>query len=199
MVSAVILAAGSSTRMGRDKLSLKFKGKTLLQHAIDNALASKASEVIVVLGHEAATLRAEIRPAARLRMVENPSYREGMSTSLKAGLRELDPQAEAVLVLLGDQPLVDAKVLDALIDKYQETGASMVAPAYRGEWGNPVLFHKSLFPELMEVEGDVGGREVVARHRDRLELVPIESALASKDVDTWEDYLSLSQTGDDVK
>lgn len=191
MVSAVILAAGCSTRMGRDKLTLKLGEKTLLQHVIENALTSKAGEVVVVLGNEAAKLRADIEPHARIHIVENPEYRQGMSASLKAGLKEVSSRAQAALVLLGDQPLAHARILNALIDKYEDTHAAIVAPSYRGKQGNPVIFDSALFSELMAVRGDIGGREVLAKHRDELKLVPIESQLAGKDVDTWQDYLSL--------
>ncbi len=190
MISAIVLAAGKSIRMGFPKLLLQVRGKSLLQHVIDNALQSKVGEVIVVLGAGAAALRREIKQG-KVRVIENASYEEGLSTSLRAGLRAVSPQAQAALVLMGDQPLVSHTIIDALVDKYQESGSFIVAPVYNGQRGNPVLFDRSLIPELIGVIGDKGGREIIERHFDQLTIVEIESAMIGSDIDTWEDYKSV--------
>ena len=198
MISAIILAAGQSTRMGIPKLLLPLEGKSLLQHVIDNALLSKVGEVIVVLGAGAAALRREIKQV-KVRIIENALYREGMSTSLKTGLQAVSPRAQAVIVLLADQPLVSHSTIDALIDKYLESGSLIVAPVYGGKRGNPVLFDRSLISELAAVTGDKGGREIIERHPDHLATVPFESTLIGSDIDTWDDLnqvYRLSQTGD---
>lgn len=187
MISAIVLAAGESTRMGLSKLLLPIKGKSLLQHVIDNALQSKAGEIIVVLGAEAPRLRRDIKPS-QVRIIENASYQEGLSTSLKAGLQAVSPQAQAVVVLLGDQPLVSPEIIDALIDKYEKSGSLIVAPVYSGRRGNPVLFARSLIPELSRVTGDRGGREIIEKHPDQLATVDFESAIIGSDIDSWDDY-----------
>ena len=192
MISAIVLAAGESKRMGLTKLLLPIRGKSLLQLVIDNARQSKAGEVIVVLGAEAAKLRREIKQS-QVKITENPSYKEGMSTSLRAGLKAVSPEAKAVLILLGDQPLVSASIIDALIAKYEESGSSMVAPAYDGKRGNPVLFDRSLIPELMGVTGDKGGREVIEKHPDQLATVNFKSAVTGSDIDSRDDYLEVCQ------
>lgn len=198
MISAIVLAAGESTRMGLPKLLLQIKGKSLLQHVIDNALQSKVGEVIVVLGAEAPKLRREIKPT-QVQIIENASYQEGLSTSLKAGLQAVNPRAQAVLVLLGDQPLVSHDIIDALIDKYEKSGSLIVAPVYRGRRGNPVLFARSLIPELSRVTGDKGGREIIEKHPDRLATVDFESIIMGSDIDSWDDYKEVCrflQNGD---
>lgn len=198
MISAIILAAGQSTRMGIPKLLLPLEGKSLLQHVIDNALLSKVGEVIVVLGAGAAALRREIKQV-KVRIIENALYKEGMSTSLKTGLQAVSPRAQAVIVLLADQPLVSHSTIDALIDKYLESGSLIVAPVYGGKRGNPVLFDRSLISELAAVTGDKGGREIIKRHPDHMATVPFESTLIGSDIDTWDDLnqvYRLSQTGD---
>lgn len=198
MISAIVLAAGESTRMGFPKLLLPIKGKSLLQHVIVNALQSKVGEVIVVLGAEATKLRREIKQS-QVKIIENASYKEGLSTSLKAGLQAVSPQAQAVLILLGDQPLISHDIIDALIDKYEESGSIMVAPVYKGKRGNPVLFDSSLIPELSRVTGDKGGREIIEKHPAQLATVDFESTITGTDIDSWEDYKEVCrflQAGD---
>jgi len=198
MISVIVLAAGESTRMGFPKLLLPIKGKSLLQHVIDNALQSKVGEVIVVLGAEATKLRREIKQS-QVQIIENASYKEGLSTSLKAGLQAVSPQAQAVLILLGDQPLISHDIIDALIDKYEESGSIMVAPVYKGKRGNPVLFDSSLIPELSRVTGDKGGREIIEKHPAQLATVDFESTITGTDIDSWEDYREVCrflQAGD---
>lgn len=198
MISAIVLAAGESTRMGFPKLLLQIKGKSLLQHVIDNALQSKVSEVIVVLGADAAKLRREIKQS-QVQIIENASYKEGLSSSLKVGLQAISPQAQAVLVLLADQPLVSHAVIDALIDKYEESGSIIVAPVYNGKRGNPVFFDSSLLPELLRVTGDKGGREIIEKHPAQLATVNFESTIIGSDIDSWDDYREVCrflQAGD---
>jgi len=198
MISAIVLAAGESTRMGFPKLLLSIKGRSLLQHVIDNALQSKVSEVIVVLGADATKLRRETKQS-QVQIIENSSYKEGLSSSLKVGLQAISPQAQAVLVLLADQPLVSHAVIDALIDKYEESGSIIMAPVYNGKRGNPVLFDSSLIPELLRVTGDKGGREIIEKHLAQLATVDFESTIIGSDIDSWDDYREVCrflQAGD---
>ncbi len=198
MISAIVLAAGESTRMGFPKLLLQVEGKSLLQHVIDNALQSKAGEVIAVLGAEATKLRRELEQR-QVQIIENASYKEGLSTSLKVGLQAVSPQAQAVLVLLGDQPLVSHDIIDALIDKYEASGSIMVAPVYSGRRGNPVLFDSSLIPELISVTGDKGGREIIEKHLDQLATIDFESTIIGSDIDSWDDYRDVCRFLQDSK
>jgi len=192
VISAVILAAGRANRLGVPKLLLKLGGVSLLRRALDIVLASEVDDVAVVLGRDAEGLRPECPQGdPRVRVLENPRYWEGQSASLKAGISALSPEAEAALIMLADQPLVTPATIDALVDKYRQMGKPVVAPFYRGQRGNPVLFARSLFPELLAIEGDVGGRGVVSRHHEDMARVDFETALPLKDIDTWEDYLAL--------
>jgi molybdenum cofactor cytidylyltransferase len=130
--------------------------------------------------------------------VENPDYSQGMSTSLRVGLQVLvmkktkgEPLSyspDAALVILGDQPLITTPILDTLIAARQNTRKRIIAPLYNGKRGNPVLFEASLFPELMEVTGDEGGRSVIERHRQDMATVEVGDTVATYDVDTWEAY-----------
>jgi molybdenum cofactor cytidylyltransferase len=196
--AAILLAAGTSSRMGagRHKLLLPLAGRPLIVHTVEAALHSQARPLLIVLGHLADELRAALgaygaHPA--IETIVNPAYPEGMSTSLRAGLRALlsrppEQRPGAALILLGDQPFVSAALLDRLIEAWRATGRPIVAPLYQGRRGNPVLFAATLFAELLTVEGDEGGRRVVEQHRSELLLVEVTEQLAQHDVDTWEAY-----------
>jgi molybdenum cofactor cytidylyltransferase len=201
--AAIILAAGSSSRMGggRHKLLLPLDNRPVLAHVIDASLASKARPIIVVLGHQSDQVRSHIKHYTihhDIELVENTHYQQGMSSSLRIGIltlltygymkEHLSHHVDSVLIVLGDQPLITPKVFDTLITAYRATGKPIVAPLYKGKRGNPVLFDKSLFSELIEVTGDEGGRTVLERHRHEVELIEIGDALANYDVDTWEAY-----------
>ncbi len=198
--AAIVLAAGSSSRMGagRHKLLLPLNEQPVLAHVIDAALASLARPITVVLGHQAEQVRTQLERYgldSAITYVENPDYLQGMSTSLRVGLAYLQTQVDAgianvdsALIMLGDQPLITSRILDMLIDIWQTTGKRIIAPLYDGKRGNPTLFAASLFPELLEVSGDEGGRSVVERHRQELATVELGNAVANYDVDTWEAY-----------
>jgi molybdenum cofactor cytidylyltransferase len=199
--AAIVLAAGSSSRMGggRHKLLLPLDGRPVLTHVIDALLASQARPLVIVLGHQADQVRAHIEalhPDSIL--VENPAYLQGMSTSMRLGLQLLlsdgykknrsSYAVDSALIVLGDQPMITARVIDSLITSYRATGKRIVAPLYAGKRGSPVLFDASLFPELLEVTGDEGGRTVLEHHRQEVELVEMGDAVTNYDVDTWDAY-----------
>lgn len=190
-VAAVILAAGASTRMGRPKLLLEWQGRTLLKRVVETALASGLQEITVVTGPETQRMADELTDLP-VRLVENPDYAQGMSTSLRAGLAGLSDEIAAALILLADQPLVTVDVIRALIDEYDRTGGPIVQPVYGDQPGNPVLFDRSLFGELQAQQGDQGGREVVRRRREQVRRVQFEDASFQQDVDTPADYEALA-------
>ena len=133
-VSAVLLAAGSSSRMGgTNKLLLPYRGRTLIEHMADVLLASRLAEVVVVLGHEAEKVRTRLEGRA-LTVMEHPHYAEGMGSSLRAGLRRVSPHAEAIMVCLTDQPLLEPGDIDRLIDAFGKAeGQDIVVPLHRGQ------------------------------------------------------------------
>lgn len=201
--AAIILAAGSSSRMGggRHKLLLPLDGRPVLVHVIDAALASQARPIIIVLGHEADEVRAHITSYTSRRditIVENKKYLQGMSTSMRLGVQLLiskgykkhdsPSEVDSALIVLGDQPMITSKIIDTLITTYRATGKQIVAPLYDGKRGSPVLFDVSLFPELLEVTGDEGGRSVLERLPQEVELVEMSDTVANYDIDTWEAY-----------
>lgn len=208
--AAIILAAGSSSRMGagRHKLLLPLAGRPVLVHVIDATLASQASPIIIVLGHQAKEVRAHLASYfehPNIIITENPDYLQGMSTSMHMGLRTLMANEEtssasmvdSALIMLGDQPLITPQMIDTLIATRRIMGLRIVAPLYDGKRGNPVLFDASLFAELLTTTGDEGGRSVIERHRQELATVEVSDPMANYDVDTWEAYQRLLQAWED--
>jgi molybdenum cofactor cytidylyltransferase len=186
-VGAVVLAAGASRRFGAPKQLLPWKECTLLEHVVDVALAAQADPVIVVLGFEADACRAALgdRP---VRVVVNHDWAEGQSTSVRAGLAALPANTSAALFPLVDQPGVTSALINALIERHRATLAPVVWPEHMGQRGNPVLFDRITFPQLMRLTGDTGGRPVLAAHAQHAERVPVSDPGVLFDIDTPDDY-----------
>ena len=184
-VAAIVLAAGRSTRMGGpNKLLENISGKPLVRIAAEQALSSRARPVVVVTGHERARVEAALE-GLDVRFVHNPDYAQGLSTSVKAGLAALPPEAEAVIVCLGDMPQVTSALIDRLIAAFDpEQGALVVLPTFSGKRGNPVLWSRRFFPDLMALEGDVGARHLIGAYPEVVTEVPVENAAAMVDIDT---------------
>ena len=187
-ISAVILAAGRSTRMGPvNKLTADYRGRPLVRHAVDAALASKVAEVVVVTGHGAADVR-EVLGGLDLRFVSNPDYADGLASSVKAGVAAVDPVSAGAIILLGDMPDVDPGVIDDLIAAFSAAaGRKICQPRYDGRPGNPVLWPRALFPEFAELTGDVGAKPLLARHQGDLLRVDVANDGIHMDIDTPED------------
>lgn len=188
-VSGVILAAGASRRLGRPKQLLTFKGSYLLDHVVQEALSSTLLETIVVLGAEQERIRVLV-DLSRVNVVLNVQFDEGQSTSVVAGLDNVNRDAAGVLFLLGDQPGVTADVINAVVDAFDGDPQAIVMPSWRGTSSNPVLFGRGYFGDLRKLTGDEGARSIVARARDRMMLVPIDRPVP-QDVDVEEDYQRL--------
>jgi len=191
LIAAVVLAAGSSTRMGRPKQTLAVHGKPMLQKVLDTLRESKVDAVVVVLGSRAREVERSLKLSYET-VIVNPDFAEGMSGSIRTGLAEVEREADAVMVVLGDQPLVAATTIDALIDAYRRTKELVVLPVMGGRRGNPVLFDRELFPEIRLVRGDVGAKSVVMSHEDRVVEVPVDDRGILVDIDTPGDYSKVS-------
>jgi molybdenum cofactor cytidylyltransferase len=184
-VAAILLAAGRSTRMGSEnKLLAEIGGKPLVRIAAEEALRSKARPVVVVTGHQQERVRAALK-GLELTIVHNPDFADGLSTSLKSGLMALPDQAYGALVLLADMPRVDAKLIDALIGAFDPArGALVVVPTFDGKRGNPVLWSRRFFSDLMALQGDVGARHLIGSYADAVTEVPVSGNSVLTDVDT---------------
>jgi molybdenum cofactor cytidylyltransferase len=186
-IAAVILAAGRSTRMGGpNKLLAEIGGRPLIRIAAEEALASRAGPVIVVTGHQREKVEAALQ-GLDVKRVHNPNFADGLSTSVKTGLAAVPEAADGAIVCLGDMPQVRAQLIDKLIGAFDpERGALVVIPTIDGKRGNPVVWSRRFFPELMALEGDVGARNMIARYAEAVAEVPLTDTAALIDVDTPE-------------
>jgi len=192
-VTALVLAAGASSRMGSPKALLPWQGTSLLRHVTRIALKSPCDEVFVVLGCEAERLRGEL-DGLKVHVAETHRWREGMSQSLRAGVEAAglsSPRCAAVLVLLVDQPRVTPELIARLLAARASSGLPMAACSYADTLGPPALFDRSLFPELLELEGDRGAKTLLLR--DPSAVAPVSFPEGAHDLDTLADLRS----GDD--
>jgi len=190
-VGGILLAAGTSSRLGRAKQLLDFHGKPLVRQVAERALASRLQSLHVVVGYQANEVRTALA-GLKVEIIDNAGFQSGQSTSLRVGLLSFPQTLKAAMVLLVDQPFVDTQIIDQLIGLYEESGALIVAPEFKGRRGNPVIFDHQLLPEILTIVGDTGARDVIARHRDHLVTLALTSEQPFLDVDTWDDYQKLA-------
>jgi molybdenum cofactor cytidylyltransferase len=186
-IAAVVLAAGRSSRMGGpNKLLAEIGSKPLVRIVVDAVLASRARPVVVVTGHQRDKVEAALAGLS-VKFVHNPHFADGLGTSLKAGIAALPAEADGAIVCLGDMPQVDAALIDRLIGAFDpDHGALVVLPTIDGKRGNPVVWSRRFFPDLMAVEGDVGARYLIGRYTEAVAEVPLTGTAALTDVDTPE-------------
>ena len=190
-IAVIILAAGRSARLGSPKQLLSYRGKTLLQHSIDTALESMASQILVVLGSKKDSIKKEIEQT-QIFILENSSWESGMASSISCGITNLQiiaPETEAVILMVCDQPFVNAKLLNNLITKHKDSKQSIVASSYANTLGTPALFHKSLFVELLALQGESGAKSLIKKYNQRVGFVSFDQG--SIDIDTRENYRNL--------
>ena len=184
----IILAAGSSGRLGRPKQLLPYKNKTLLQYLIDEAKNSIARDIIVVLGANTEAINATLKTDT-IHIAINKDWKEGMASSVRCGMNQLqkiNPSADAAILMVSDQPFVTTALVNELINTYSKTSKLIVTSSYDNTTGPPALFHKTLFPELLELKGDFGARSIVQKYADNVATILFPQG--SIDIDTIEDY-----------
>ena len=184
-VSAVVPAAGALTRMGGpNKLLAEIGGQPLVRRVVGEVLASPARPVVVVTGHQRERVEAALAglPVA---LVHNPDFADGLSTSVKAGIAALPPEADGAVICLADMPRIDAALIARLTAAFDpERGALIVVPTFEGKRGNPVVWARRFFPELAALQGDVGARHLIGAYADAAVDVPVENRAVFVDVDT---------------
>lgn len=203
MVTAILLAAGCSSRLGIPKQMLLYKGKLLIRRVAENLVHSKADRVIVVLGHKAAEI-AQVLNGLPLTLVLNEYYHAGQSSSVKAGLSvylarqsskadvlaNLQTGHHGVMFALGDQPLIKTETFSLLIEQFNENGG-IVVPDYLGQRGNPVIIEQKYLPELDSITGDTGARHLFDKYAKDVHRVNVDDEGVVLDIDTWNDYQKL--------
>lgn len=192
MTVCVLLAAGSSSRMGQPKVLLPFNGKTLLQHAIDEIKKVDGTELLVITGCYHLLLK-DILEQQQIAFVENTNWRDGMGASIQTGMKhvmQFYPAATSVIILVCDQPFISAGLLYKLISAQMQTHKGIVAAAYNNTTGTPVLFHKKYFAALSLLNGQYGAKKLIQQMNDDVATVPFPAGAV--DIDTMEDYEQLS-------
>jgi molybdenum cofactor cytidylyltransferase len=188
-VSAVILAAGGSSRMqGPLKQLLPWGDSTLVRHTVEVVRRAQVAEIVVVVGRQAEEVRRELREMEGIRIVENPRWSEGRASSVRAGIEAVRANSAAAIFVNADQPFLTTQVIDAILQRYFQTLAPVVVPVYEGQTGSPVLFARRFFGEMRNLRAEYGGKEIFKAHRDKVETVNILNVRAGIDVDTPEQY-----------
>jgi molybdenum cofactor cytidylyltransferase len=191
-VSIIVLAAGLSTRFGRNKLLEPIGHDTMIERVVSESIRSKAKQVIAVCGHDFEIIQQKLR-GYHCEIVLNEDYLKGQTFSIKKGLSRIKQEADAVVILPGDIALVDHRMINAVIDEYSMGNAPIVAAGYNGHSGHPILFDKNLLVELKDISEETHGlRNVVSRHKSEMKLVET-SETSLLDVDTQEDMSKLTR------
>lgn len=189
-VSAIILAAGMSSRMGTPKQLLKLGKTILLEQVLENVRCSQVEDIVLVLGHAADEIRQQVAIDG-VTVIVNPNYQEGMGSSLRTGLSALKPDCAGALIVLADQPFVQPRTLDQMIEYHHQNKPQILIPTFRGFRGNPVLLDHSVFPELTQLTGDIGCRAIFGSHLEGIHKLPVEDAGILLDIDNSDDLEKL--------
>ena len=190
-VAGILLAAGASTRMGKTKQLLPLGEKTLVERVLVEALSSELDKVVLVLGYQALEIKKVIKPVShqpKLSIIENRRFKQGISSSIIAGLSELEETHDHVMILLGDTPFIHRDLINLLLRRYLQSGYSIGAIKGKKRPVHPVMFSRELYPELLILKGDVGARALFAKYSDKVCLVEPERPYDDRDIDTPEDY-----------
>lgn len=191
-IAGIVLAAGASSRMGQPKMLLPYKQKTIIHHVIETALRSNVDHVIVVINPQVDGLVQEASLLDERNIIPNDQFQAGMSTSVKKGIHSLPEQTEAAVILLGDQPEISEQAINKVIDTYYAKNKPSIVRAafWNNEKGHPILFKHTMFPSLLQVEGDSGGKAVIQMYSDEIVYAELDQRNIP-DVDTFEDYERL--------
>lgn len=195
--AGLVLAAGASTRMGKPKQLLTIFEESLLGRILNASLESDLDKVVLVLGHMAEEIRGaigEILEHPKLRVIENRHYERGISSSLIAGLSEIEESHGHVMVLLADMPHIDTRLINLLLRQYLASRLAIGAVKIKNRRSHPVIFSRKIYPELRRLQGDRGARELFQKFRDKVMLVEPEGSYDDRDIDTLEDYVRFRES-----
>ena len=193
-IAAIVLAAGLSSRISQNKLLLDLSGCTVLQRTLNSILASDINNTIVVLGNQNKMIASTLADY-KVKIIYNPDYSQGISTSIKKGIEHLlavYPDTGAAAIFLGDMPFIKVLTINQLLAQYKRSNGLIVAPSCKGRRGHPVLFDQALFAELLKLNGDVGAKQILKEFNDSSSMVEVDDPGILIDLDTWEDYLKYN-------
>ena len=184
-IAGVVLASGYSTRLGSDKLTQDLCGKTVIRRVVDD-LADTDLDLIYIVTGDGSRMDSLLLDS-RIRLIQNKNAKEGMSSSIKAAIANIEPDADAVLITNGDMPFFGSENYRRLIVEWRTEGNGIVSSSLHGIPRNPVIFSKEYFRDLMKITGDKGGREIVVKNRTHAKFIRIENETCFLDIDTRED------------
>ncbi len=194
--AGIILAAGTSTRLGQPKQLLRLKGKYIIERVLDAALNSTLDKIVLVLGdahQKILHVLGEKLQHAKLQVEINPHYQKGQSQSLRVGLSKIKDDFAAVMFLLGDQPMLNSATINILLERFWAAGKDVCVPIYRGKRKTPAIFGRRFYTQLMDIKGDMGARKIIQAHPDRVLTVEIDDPLCFWDIDTPQDFEKLKK------
>ena len=190
MISAIVLAAGQSKRMGGDnKLMKKYNKKYLINHIIGTLIKSKVNKIIVVLGFQKSKVRKITVKNKKINFVFNKNYKSGMASSIKTGLKRISKRSIGFLIVQADMPLISKKIIDSLCYSIRNNNKEIVAPIYKSNMGNPIGFKRSMTRILNKTSGDSGAKKMIKRNKKNLSLIRVNSKSIFKDFNTQKDFL----------
>lgn len=193
-IGAIILAAGKSKRMGKPKLLLPFNGKPLITYPFQLALHHRLNPIVCVTGCYHEQIQNLFSSERDITLVFNHQFEKGMASSLKAGIHTIKEKVDAVLIFLGDQPLIPKEVVQTIIEEYKKgklKGVKIIRPLFGKTVGHPILFDQSLFYEFDTLQGDEGGKSILKRHQASLKYLPFKNEQWGIDIDTEDEYRTL--------
>ena len=198
-VAGLLLAAGASTRMGQPKQLLRLEGETLLARMLGEVLGSDLDLVVLILGYQAQEIKRSLgshMKHPKLRIIENRSYLDGISTSIITGLSEVEDVFDHVMIILADMPLINSSLINLLLHQYLASPLQLGAVKLIGRRSHPVIVGRQFYDELRQLKGDVGARDLFLKYADRVCLVEPEEDYDDVDIDTMEEYLEFKRSLD---
>ena len=190
MISAILLAAGQSKRMGgENKLTKEIQGIPLIKLSVKNILASSINELIIVLGHQKEIIEKLIDKNEKIKFIFNKNFESGMASSIKTGLNNLSEKTEAFFICLGDMPMLSPDIYNKLIKS--KDNKEIIVPTYKGQQGNPVLFDKTMKEKVLDIRGDVGAKKILELNKDKILNLEINDQSVTKGFNTQDDFSSL--------
>lgn len=196
-IAGLLLAAGTSSRMGRPKQLLKLGRETLLDRTLKETLSSDLDTLVLVLGHRAKEIKQQIKTDLnhpKLILKENIHYKEGMSRSILEGFSLVKDDHGHLMILLADMPYITSGIINKLIKQYLESGSPLGAISYKNRKSHPVILSSRFYPDILNLQGDKGARNLFEKHRDLICMVKPEDLFCDKDIDTEEDYLAMQKS-----
>ena len=193
MISAILLAAGQSKRMkGKNKLLLKYKRKTLINHVLKSLIKSKVNKIIIVLGHEDRKIKKIVLKSKKITFAVNSNYLKGISTSIKCGLKKISKKNIGFLIVQADMPLVSKRTINVLCSAVKNRDKEIFVPVYKRKIGNPLAFKYSMIKSLKKIKGDRGAKKLIKSNKSKVQMVNVNSKSILIDFDQLKDFLSAT-------